>query len=61
MKRFFLTANIILGLVVAGMTIANISGPRKKSEEYSVKKSSKKTPPFSKKNPQLPFWRLRIR
>jgi hypothetical protein len=43
MKRFFLTANIILGFVVAGMTIANISGPRKKSEEYSVKKSSKKS------------------
>ena len=43
MKQFFFILNIILGVALAGMTIANIAGGKKETEVYSVKKSSKKT------------------
>ena len=43
MKRFFFVINVILGIALAGMTIANIAGSKKNTEEYSVKKSSRKT------------------
>ena len=43
MKQFFFILNIILGVALAGMTIANLAGGKKATEVYSVKKSTKKT------------------
>ncbi|MBO5308426.1 MAG: hypothetical protein J6C40_10520 [Lentisphaeria bacterium] len=43
MKKFFFILNILLAVAAVGMTFANLSGGKGKKEEYSVKKSSKKS------------------